>query len=211
MWMKDTDGLVATLLGPCEVSADLDTRKVTILEETNYPFEDNIRFAIQTDVAGEFTIKVIKPVWAKEIKASIPYEEKNGYLVFRKFWKTNDSFELTYEKLQKEQMAKNGDIYYDYGPLVLCRKLDAVQTVTKKFGMNSLQESIYKTLDTVVLIYTGGSGSTLTLTNKRPYSIPNLFVTGMVNPITGKGEEVSLVPMFHTILRQVTFKNGLQP
>jgi DUF1680 family protein len=208
MWMKDTDGLVATLLGPCEVSAELDNRSVRIREETNYPFEDNIRFDIQTDVEGEFTIKVIKPVWAKEIKASIPYEEQNGYLVFRRFWKTNDSFEVTYEKVKEEQMAGNGDIYYDYGPLVLCRELNGIQKVTKNYGVYRLQESIYHPLDTVAMIYTGGSCSLLTLipNKKVDTQIPFLFMTGMLNPWTGKGEEVVLVPMFHTILRQVTFK-----
>jgi hypothetical protein len=188
----------------------LGNRKITIREETNYPFEDNIKFDIQTNVEGEFTIKVIKPVWAKEIKSSIPYEEQNGYLVFRRFWKTNDSFEVTYEKVKEEQMAGNGDIYYDYGPLVLCRELNGIQKITKNYGVYGLQESIYYPLDTVALIYTGGSGSTLTLIDKSPNKIPYLFVTGMINPATGKGEMVVLVPMFHTILRQVTFKNGQQ-
>jgi uncharacterized protein len=76
MWMKDKDGLVATLLGPCEVSVDLDGRKISIHEETNYPFDNSFRFSIETDKPGKFSIKVIKPIWAKSVKHSSIYRAR---------------------------------------------------------------------------------------------------------------------------------------
>jgi uncharacterized protein len=208
MWMKDKDGLVATLLGPSEVSADLDGRKISIIEETNYPFENNFRFILETDKPGNFSIKVLKPVWAKSVKATISFTEQNGYLLFNKNWESEDAFELSFEMAKEERQAVNGDIYYEFGPLVLCREVIGFQTVTKRFDMMGFHESTYKTKDSVALIYAGATGSTIALTSRKKDEpkIPFLFITGMNNPVTGKGETVILVPMFHTILRQVTFK-----
>jgi DUF1680 family protein len=206
MWMKDKDGLVATLLGPCELTTDLDGRKISIKEETNYPFENYFRFIIKTDKPGNFSIKVAKPIWAKSVKASIPFTEENGYLLFNKSWESNNAFELSFEMAKEERMAMNGDIYYEYGPLVLCREIAGFQTVTKRFDKMGFHESIYTTKDTVELIYTGSSGSTLPVLKKTngDFGFPAL----MLNPVTGEGENFLLVPMFHTILRQVTFKTN---
>jgi DUF1680 family protein len=188
----------------------LDGRKISIKEETNYPFENYFRFIIKTDKPGNFSIKVAKPIWAKSVKASIPFTEENGYLLFNKSWESNNAFELSFEMAKEERMAMNGDIYYEYGPLVLCREIAGFQTVTKRFDKMGFHESTYKSNDSVKLLYSGSSGSTLTLTSvkKEEAKIPFLFVTGMHNPVTGKGERVTLVPMFHTILRQVTFKTN---
>lgn len=208
MWMKDKDGLVATLLGPCEVSAQLGYRKITIKEETNYPFEDNIRYTVATDVAGEFSIKVIKPVWAKGVKASISFTEENGYLVFRKMWNLNDAFELSFEREATMQRQNNDDIFFEYGPLVLCREIPCVQTVTKKYSRVGFQESMYKPLDTVALQYPDLPFAEIKA--KGDNILPG-FSYSMHNPSSNKNQPVTLVPMFHTILRQITFKTKQEP
>ncbi len=202
MWMKDKDGLVATLLGPCEVSVELGNRRISIREETGYPFEDNTRFSIVTDSPGEFTIKVIKPVWAKSVKASVPFTEANGYLVFRKSWNANDEFELSFDKEVIKRNALNAEVYFEYGPLVLCREIPGVQTITKRYAVGGLQESTYKHLDSVGRMYSSAPISP----KIDVMRLPPVFSTKMFNPLTRKDEPVQLVPMFHTILRQVTFK-----
>lgn len=203
MWMKDKDGLVATLLGPCEVSADLNGRKISIIEETNYPFENKFQFLVQTDKPGTFTLKVVKPVWATSVKASIPFIEQNGYLLFAKSWKEKDGFDLSFESGVTTHQVLNGGVYLQYGPLVLCREVKGLESVTKKYSMAGFQELLYKPLDTVSFRY-----------NREPFSIPQdsqpgrliSFSTQMINPQSGKEESVYLIPIYHTILRQVTFK-----
>ncbi len=203
MWMKDKEGLVATLLGPCEVSADLNGRKISIIEETSYPFENKFQFSVQTDKPGNFSIKVVKPIWAKSVKASIPFVEQNGYLLFNKSWKEKDSFTLNFESEVTTHQVSNGDVYFQYGPLVLCRDIKGSERVTKKYSITGFQESVYVPVDTNSYIY-----------NQAPVSIqqdydpgyPTFFSTHMMQQRSGKLEPVYLVPMYHTILRQVTFK-----
>jgi DUF1680 family protein len=202
MWMKDKDGLVATLLGPCEVSAELGKRKITIREETNYPFEGDVRFVLKTNIPGELTIKVLKPVWANKVQASIPYAEKDGYLIFKEFWKKENEFMISFKGELLARTDNMNELYFQYGPLVFCRPLQSEQIITKKYGMGRFQESIYVPRDTVAYQYAGANFP------KREFNGNNIssgFVISMHNPSSGKNEPVDLIPMFHTILRQVTF------
>lgn len=203
MWMQDKDGLVATLLGPSEVSVDLDGRNISITEETNYPFENNFQFSVQTDKPGEFTIKVVKPVWVKSAKASIPFIEQNGYLIFSKSWNEKDSFNLSFETEVTTHKVLSGDIYFQFGPLVLCREIKGMDSVTKKYTMDGFQEKVYRPLDTHSFLY---HKAPVTLSKNNDLGYPILFPTQMNQQPSGKTEPVFLVPMYKTILRQVTFK-----
>jgi len=203
MWMKDKDGLVATLLGPCEVAADLEGRKISIREETKYPFENKFLFSVQTDKPGNFSIKVVKPVWATSVKASIPFIEENGYLVFRKSWSEKDGFNLSFESEVTTHQVLNGEVFFQYGPLVLCREIIGGETVTKRYNMAGLRESVIKPMDTVKYASTGSAFSPFW---NLKSTAPAGFSTQMLNLQSGKNETVELWPMYHTILRQVTFK-----
>ena len=205
MWMKDKGGLVATLLGPCEVSADLDGRKVQVIENTNYPFDHKFSFSVQTDKPGNFAVKVVKPVWATSVKASIPFIEQNGYLVFRKSWSGKDDFNLVFESEVTTNKVLNGDVYFQYGPLVLCREVKGAEKVTKKYTTAGFQESVYLPLDTNTYIY---NEAPVSLKQDYDPGYPTFFSTQMIQQQSGKTEPVYLVPMYHTILRQVTFKTN---
>jgi uncharacterized protein len=202
MWMKDKDGLVATLLGPCEVSTDIGKRSVLIREETNYPFDGDVRFVLKTNIPGELTIKVLKPVWANRVHASIPFAEKDGYLIFKEFWKMENEFMISFKGELLARTDNKDELYFQYGPLVFCRPLQSEQIITKKYGMGRFQESIYEPIDTVAYQYAGADFP------KREFNGKNIssgFVISMHNPSNGKKEPITLIPMFHTILRQVTF------
>lgn len=207
MWMRDKDGLVATLLGPCMVTARIGKWEVSIREETNYPFEDKIRFSVSTNAPGAFTLKIIKPVWAKGVKSSLPFREENGFLVFNKQWGRQDSFDISFEREVASRQAHNGEVYFEYGPLALCRPLDGEQTVTRQYGFDGFRESVYKPLDTVKFIYSGLPISVTPKNEKGKITTPG-FSVPMVNPVTGRQEPVALVPMYHTILRQVSFRSN---
>lgn len=203
MWMKDKEGLVAALLGPCEVSADVDGRKISIIEETNYPFENNFQFMVRTNKPGNFSIKVVKPVWATSVKASLPFTEQNGYLVFNKSWKETDGFNLGFESEVTTHQVSNGDVYFQYGPLVLCRDVKGSESITKNYAMSGFQESVYTPLETVSCIY---KQAPVKIQKYYDTGYPAFFSTQMINGLSGKEEPVYLVPMYHTILRQVLFK-----
>ncbi len=203
MWMKDKDGLAATLLGPCAVSIEVNGRQISITEETNYPFENSFRFRIDTDKPGFFPIRIVKPVWAKSVKASIPFKEYNGFLVFTESWNKKDSFTLHFDAEVTVHPDKNGEIYFQYGPLVLCRQINGTDSITKKYGIKGFQEKMYRSSESNSLLY---NKAPVIPTKKYVSGSPVVFTTTFIQKKSGEAETAYLIPMYHTILRQVTFK-----
>lgn len=198
MWMKDKDGLVASLLGPCEVTTSIKNTTATIKEETAYPFENSIRFIVSCKQPATFSVKIRKPDWVVTVQSSISYKEENGFLVFERFWgkQTNLNISFTSEIIKKETV--NQEVYFESGPFVLCRVIEAKQTITKAINIAGLNESVYKPVGPILFQY----DNDLVITTAN---LTNTFTTKMINNSTVKKEEILLVPMAKTILRQVTF------
>jgi hypothetical protein len=68
LWMATADkGLAAVVYGPCSVTARVgDGREVTITEDTEYPFRDEIRFSVATPGTVRFGLCLRIPAWAAE-------------------------------------------------------------------------------------------------------------------------------------------------
>jgi uncharacterized protein len=199
MWMKDKDGLVAGLLGPCELKTVIENNAVSIKEETNYPFENSIRFAIGCKQPANFSIKIRKPEWAVAVQSSLSYKEENGFLIFHQLWGKQNHLNISFSsKIIRKKTAGN-EIYFESGPLVLCHPLEATQEITKTFSIAGLRESVYEPVHLSIYQYDGDS--LLPAANNH-----NTFTTWMVNSSTREKEAITLVPMAKTILRQVTFK-----
>jgi hypothetical protein len=66
LWMATHDnGVVAVAYAPCEMTAKVgdEGASVTILEETDYPFEGRIRFTLKLDKPTEFPLYLRIPTW----------------------------------------------------------------------------------------------------------------------------------------------------
>jgi uncharacterized protein len=198
MWMKDEEGLVATLLGPCEVITNLKNTTVSVKEETGYPYENSIRFRVNCKQAATFSIKIRKPQWAVAVQSSLPCKEENGFLVFKQLWGNQNEIIISFTSEIVKKETANKEIYFESGPFVLCRVIEAKQTITKTFTIPGLHESVYEPVNHFNLQY--DNELLQPVTNR-----PNTFTTKMINRSTGKIEEIVLVPMAKTILRQVSF------
>jgi len=77
MWMATHDnGLIANAYGPSSVKAMVaDGQEVKITEETDYPFDGDIVFLIETDKKVEFPLYLRIPGWSDEV--SIEYKGRN--------------------------------------------------------------------------------------------------------------------------------------
>ena len=65
LWMSSNDdGLVAALYSPCEVHTMVRNTAVRILEETEYPFQGQVRIKIEPAVALSFPLRLRIPAWA---------------------------------------------------------------------------------------------------------------------------------------------------
>ncbi len=199
-WMVHGDTLVATMFAPSLITTTVAGQPVSIREETLYPEDNTIRFAIETAGKKAFFIKIRKPSWAKKVISSEPYTEKDNFLSVR--FQPGKKHQLTIRFEAEPEIAKdrNGEIYFTYGPHVLARPIEAKKTVTKTFAVAGLQESNYSPLESVIYHYKGGAV-------RKAVRKGLFFEAELFNPVTKKTEWVELVPMGGTILRQVSFPN----
>ncbi|MGA9118454.1 MAG: PA14 domain-containing protein [Bacteroidota bacterium] len=72
MWMTDSTGApTAALFGPSRFSFKVGQAEVTIREETAYPFEDEVRFTIESTGSTRFPFVVRIPGWCSNAEITI--------------------------------------------------------------------------------------------------------------------------------------------
>jgi DUF1680 family protein len=127
MWMSDANGgLAATLYGPSRVKAEVGTGKhrVEILEETNYPFEEEIHFTVHSERAIPFALSLRVPGWCpaprlfvNEKPLPLPPIE-NGFARLERTFHPGDKITLVLPmKTVLSNWPDNG-IGVEHGPLV---------------------------------------------------------------------------------------------
>ena len=102
LWYASADdGLAALVYSPSAVKAKVaDGQEVRIIEETNYPFEEQIRFTIETENEVEFPLHLRVPSWCRKASITINGEthsepEAGRIEVIRRVWRNGDRVELT--------------------------------------------------------------------------------------------------------------------
>ncbi|MFW6035544.1 MAG: beta-L-arabinofuranosidase domain-containing protein [Halothermotrichaceae bacterium] len=133
MWMKDKNGgLTACLYGPSKVSAAVGNgnQEVTIVQETNYPFSNQIDFKIETDQEVRFPLFLRIPAWCNKWKIIINGKEEEalinnrGFICIEKLFKDGDCITLVFSmEIKLSNWPKNG-IGIERGPLVYSLKID---------------------------------------------------------------------------------------
>ena len=123
IWMASPDkGLVAAVYAPSEVTSIVgDRQKVTIIEETEYPFDGTIKFTVKTDQPVEFPLYVRIPAWAEGAKVTttegVASPKAGRYVAANRTWKDGD--QLTVElPMQIKVEQQDGGYVVRRGPLV---------------------------------------------------------------------------------------------
>jgi DUF1680 family protein len=137
LWYSTTDGGVAALVyGPNKLETTLPNGvKLTIDEQTQYPFEDQIKFIIQPSKSSEFPIEFRIPIWCKEaiihVNGKEIKREKGGQIVrIKRTWNTNDRVDLFFpNEITTKNWAKNSRSI-EKGALIYALKIK--EEVTKQ-------------------------------------------------------------------------------
>jgi hypothetical protein len=134
MWMKSNDGgLAAVLYGPSKVNttAGLSNQQVEIVQTTNYPFDDEIQFAINSDRPVSFPLSLRIPAWCKAPRLTVNgapvHASRNdkGFLVLSRKFNPGDRVTLKLPmNLAVTHWPQNG-IGIDHGPLVYALPIHA--------------------------------------------------------------------------------------
>jgi DUF1680 family protein len=196
MWMRNSTGLVATLLGPCKVTTTWKGTPLTIREKTVYPDDFSFDFQIISDRPVNFTLAIRKPAWATNQSISHPYTEKNGYYLITRNWQPGESVHVRFYTDLTKHRDRNNDIYFTHGPLVLASPIDATPEITRKYPLPGFFDYRYRPNNLAIYVYKNGP---------IEHSDNSRFEATLYDTAGRRNVHVWLTPMGKTILRQVTF------
>ena len=216
MWMKSSDGLAATIYGPCVLNTEINGTKITIVEKTSYPFYENIEFQVSAEKETEFCIRLRIPEWSvSTVVNSVEAKTKteNGYYVITRRWNKCDTFSISFQSEIKAAKAFDGSVSLSKGPLVYALDIPSVDKHTRTYNVPGFFDHSHTALSNEYLVarfpeenaafsftFTGIDGSM-----ENPWAKPVVALKGKM--LFGNDtKDVQLIPMGCTLLRRVTFK-----
>ncbi|MBN2487149.1 MAG: glycoside hydrolase family 127 protein [Bacteroidales bacterium] len=130
-WMATPDsGLVAATYAPCMVNARVgDSIAVTITENTDYPFEEQIRLTVEIGSPTKFPLKLRIPEWCKNPEILVngqpqPAVVPGSYFTIDKTWANNDVVVINLPMPIALSKWVNNSVGIERGPLVYSLKMD---------------------------------------------------------------------------------------
>jgi hypothetical protein len=131
-WLATYDGgLCASLYVSCQVTALVganDGTKVTIIEETHYPYDEDIQFRFQLPTSTQFKLYLRVPVWCQKaptvlLNGTVLFNQKTpddgSFIIIDRVWVNNDvlTFTIPLELNTKTWTANKNSVSIYYGPL----------------------------------------------------------------------------------------------
>jgi len=129
MWMSSSNGgLAAVLYGPSRVLTTVgkERQPIEIVEETSYPFSEEISFRIRSTRPVEFPLHLRVPGWCKDPKLKVNGRWeilppiKSGFFILRRTYVRGDVIHLELPMETEVGHSTDGGIHLERGPLVYC-------------------------------------------------------------------------------------------
>ena len=143
LWFaSDDDGLAAMFYAPCKVEAKVaGGAQVSIREETNYPFEESIRFTVSTKKQVEFPMHLRIPGWCASPRILVNGQEihpsiSGGMAVIDRKWKDGDVLSLELPMKVKISRWYEASAVVEHGPLVYSLRIG------EKWSKKPMDESL---------------------------------------------------------------------
>jgi len=131
LWLATEDnGLAALVYSASEVKAKVaDGTEVIFTEETNYPFDSNIKFTLNAPGQLTFPLHLRIPSWCKQAIIKINGElwaepEGNQIVKVNRKWNDNDVVELILPMEVTTSRWFNNSVAVERGPLVYALKIE---------------------------------------------------------------------------------------
>jgi hypothetical protein len=120
MWLGRTDSpdLVAFAYGPSHLHTTTDGTAFNVLQETLYPFEDQVRFTVDAAAPVRLSLWLRRPAWANALHLDgIEGTEMDGWIVIERQWRGRTSFTLRFEVPVRAEAYPAGEVAVLRGPL----------------------------------------------------------------------------------------------
>jgi DUF1680 family protein len=128
LWMATPDkGLAAVAYGPSEVTSTINGIPVTITEETEYPFREQVRFVVRTPQPVHFPLHLRIPGWAEGASVASPGQVETAapetFYVLTREWRDGDVITLYLPMRVSLETRPTGAVSVTRGPLVYSLKM----------------------------------------------------------------------------------------
>ncbi len=139
MWMATQDnGLAAICYGPSQVKAKVANGvNVTILEETEYPFDGRIHLTVQLDQPVNFSLYLRVPAWADGATLNVSGKkmpvDAGTFAAVTRLWKAGDSIELNLPMKIRTETRYNNAVSIIRGPIYYSLKIGEQFEAIKKY------------------------------------------------------------------------------
>ena len=131
MMATNDGGLCAMLYSANETTVSLASgTNVKVIEETNYPFEEQVKLIIRTDQSVKFPLYLRIPTWANNASVQVDGGSLNAtagkYVRIERTWQDGDQIVLNLPMTISSQMwtQNKGSVSVNYGPLTLSLQID---------------------------------------------------------------------------------------
>ena len=166
-WMATPDnGVAAMLYGPSQARVKVaDNVEITIIEKTDYPFDENINLSIKSPKRVDFPLYLRIPQWCKNPIVSVAGKQlevtknKTGFMVINRKWETETTVKITFgmqtkfvkgftksngacSSLDKSKKLTSGLPYtiVERGPLLYTLKIENENT-KYRYAINPLEQN----------------------------------------------------------------------
>jgi hypothetical protein len=140
-------GLSVTAYGPMEVSARVaNDRPIKVIEDTNYPFEEQIRLTIALAQPVAFPLTLRIPSWCLAPQVKINGKAMAGvkagqlFTINRK-WADNDKVVLEFPMHLTIEKQVNNAVSIERGPLLFALKIKQNEKIIKESAVKGFNET----------------------------------------------------------------------
>lgn len=125
VYSKSADGLWVNLFIAGQAKTELPSGKVTLQQTTTYPWDGNVKIAVQPEKPAEFTLHVRLPGWASKPAlrvngAAVSPPVVRGYAAIKRQWTNGDTVELSLP-MEVERLRANPQVVPAQGKVALRR------------------------------------------------------------------------------------------
>ena len=194
-WMKENENtLVAALLCPNVLETTIDSHRIKIETITDYPYQNKFDYKIANPENAALIIKIRKPSWATVITNEAFFIEDDFIVINRKF-KSSDTITLEFSTKIIIKTDENKENYFTYGALVYAKPIEATEEIGRVYKPG-FEDIMYKPLN---------SNRYEFIKDSDAFFKNGKITSKLKNSDTNKIEEIELLPIGRTILRQVSF------
>ncbi|SIQ92023.1 glycoside hydrolase family 127 protein [Halanaerobium kushneri] len=131
IFLQKEKNIFVNLFISSKLNAEIMGHKVTLLQNSNYPWDSTMNYKISLETSFDFKLNIRFPDWADGADVFVNGREqrvkvKNNYLIIDRNWKDNDQlkivFEMPVKRVKSHPAVKENRNHFALirGPLVYC-------------------------------------------------------------------------------------------